>query len=215
MYRWEVISIIDTNVTLRIDVDITGWQESSYEIVIDSNNRQTYDMGTFIGYSCLWLPQPYEDLFESTLASCPPWSASTDITLRHDFAPTPQGYQNVIDVSATEDDFQPPYNGSRSEYRLHLYYDEDTGVLIASFIRLILPFPVDYRFLVVRGMIQMETTNIDLGPDILLPEFGSLFVPAIFLAVMIIAIVILSIVIFYQRRKEKKRRIRKRKRKRK
>lgn len=213
LYKWEVTSIVGTNITLRIDVNITGWQQSSFEILIDSSTRQTYDWNTFIGYSCLWLSKPYDALFESIVASCPPWSASSEMTLGHEVAPTPQGYQNVIDIRVTEDNFQTPYNGSRSEYRLHLFFDEDSGVLIASFLRLILPFPADYRFLVIRGMVWLEATNIDLGPDILLPNFGSAFVPAIILGVMVIAIIVLSVVIFYQRRKGRKRRIRIKKRK--
>jgi len=205
IFRWEVISITQSSITLQIELNTSDWWTSTFKIKVNGTTRETYYESIHIGQSCLWLTEDRNKIPEITVASNPVWTANSNILIEDDLALTPQGYQNCLVVEATEDDYHPPYHDSRTPYTLHLYIDDDSRLLVGAIRQLILPFPIDYRFVVLSGWLQLDQTNIDLGPDVLLPNFASAIGTIILLSLMLIAIIVLSGVIFLKQRKGRRR----------
>lgn len=209
IYRWEVTSLVGSNVTLDINIGGTNWINDSFIVTINEDSRQTHDSeGIYIGYSCFWLTETQRSSPDLTLVSSPVWIANCNIWSSFALIQTIQGYQNCLEIEATEYNYSTPIEGYRSRYTTSILIDDDSGLFIESHGRLILPFPTIYRFIVFTGGLYLESTNVDLGPDVLVTDPGSAIVSLIILTVMVITVVFLSIIIFHFRRRSQRRKIR-------
>jgi hypothetical protein len=203
IYRWEVIDTNTDNVTLNVDVTITGWENLEFDIVLNLINRMTYAEEKEVGISYLWLISNELDAINVIFSN--PVVAFGDISSHLMTVNTIQGVQQAYDISGIELNYIPPEQGSRGQFHTNLGYDESTGLLLTLNGRTILPFPLWYRFITIVGTVELIQTNIDLGPDIIT------FNPSGLIASvgMIIAIVLLTGIFYMARRraKQRKRRI--------
>ncbi len=194
-YRWEVVSLSDQNITLCITVNAIGWQNWTFILTLDSDDFETIGNETSIGFSRFWFTQNEWEksikLFTNPVIGF--LTSSYSLNRRS----TIQGLQESYDVTGEEENYTIQ---SRGPFKTSLGYDRSTGLLITMARRIILPFPNSARLILLGGILQLTATNIDLGPDILLPDYGSLFV----LAGIVVAIIVLTTVFYVARRKARK-----------
>ncbi|MFX1565584.1 MAG: hypothetical protein ACFFCH_06300 [Promethearchaeota archaeon] len=198
-YRWEVTSIDDPIVTLKIFVGITDWGYQWFNCSVDLNSNEAYVNNSYIGITYFWLTSTeYEEI--DIISSNPVLSFSkTSHALQT--RTSVQGIQEVIAITGQNQSY---------DYHTSLTFDESTGILLTLNRRTILPFPLESRFINFISTIELEHTNIDLGPDILLPDFGGM------LAVggIIVGIIVLTGIFYIARRSQfqtRRKRIKKKK----
>jgi hypothetical protein len=203
LYRWEVAAIIGTNVTLSVQVTISNWMTSEFNITINMETAKTYAAGLLVGYSRLW--------FLASQSQIPhPWMSNPALAFGDAVSPTfgptytIQGLQQVAIVEVGEEDYRPPEEGYRSPFRNSLAFDADTGLLVGCGAQFVLPFPPEARFIAFAAGLALSATNIDLGPA--LPDVASLLPGFLIVGAMMATASALTVVFFVLRRSGRGRR---------
>lgn len=202
-YRWEVAAIVETNVTLSVQVTISNWMTTEFNITINKETGKTYAAGLLVGYSRLWY-LPLQSQIPQPWVSNPAIAFGEAVSPSFDSMHTIQGLQQVGWVLTGEEDYRPPQEGYRSPFSAHLYFDADTGLLLASHNWWILPFAPEARFIVFGGGLTLSATNIDLGPA--LPDVASLLPGFLLVGGMLGMTLVLTAIFFTLRRSSRGRR---------
>ena len=202
-YRWEVSDLYGNEVVLTVHANVTGWLDSTFELRINLTDYSTSHNGTMIGYSRFWSFE--EDYSPGELLCSNPLFAFGFNNQEPITTQTLQGIQETLFVDGLD-----PNGFPAIAYESWLIYDESIGLLVEAHADIILPFPLDSRFVSLFADLYLTATNIDLGPDLVLPDWTGL----LWLSGIIGGVIVLTIVFYFARRRSRVRKVKRIKRRR-
>ena len=197
IYRWEIFAVSSEVVNLSVHILATGWMNATFPMTLNRSDYVVSYNGTSLGVARFWLASDH--LVPGMVIFSNPFTTIShdrdDVETRY----TLQGVQVVLHIWGDIDTPADPFISS-------IGYDESEALCVRLLGDFCLPIPLEYQVVIVMGDIALVTTNVYLGPDILLPDLSGL----VELGGILAGVIVLGVVFGLLRRHQRKQHLRER-----